>query len=70
MKFVILLERGEKNYSAYVPDLDGCVAAAETKEETLELMQEAIAEHIRLLKDSGQKAPIPRTESAVLEVVI
>lgn len=45
MKFVIILERMVTGYSACCPDLDGCVAAVATREETIALMQEAIAFH-------------------------
>jgi predicted RNase H-like HicB family nuclease len=45
-KYAIIIEKGEGNYSAYAPDLPGVVAAAETEEETIDLMREAIEFHI------------------------
>ncbi|MEX2161456.1 MAG: type II toxin-antitoxin system HicB family antitoxin [Anaerolineales bacterium] len=57
MRFLIVIEKANKNYSAYSPDLDGCVAAATTREETLRLMREAIELHIQGMKEDG--LPIP-----------
>jgi predicted RNase H-like HicB family nuclease len=46
-KFVIVIEKAEKNYSAYSPDLPGCIATGKTAEETEENMREAIEMHLR-----------------------
>ena len=46
MRYAIVLERGPTSYGAYVPDLPGCVAAAETRDEALLLIREAIEFHI------------------------
>jgi len=59
-KYLILLEYAEgSNYSAYVPDLPGCVAAAETREECLQLMEEAIALHLKGMLEDGDPIPEP-----------
>lgn len=42
MKYVVVIEKSDKNYGAYVPDLPGCVAVGETREEVLRLIHEAI----------------------------
>ena len=47
MRYAVVIEKGERNYSAYVPDLPGCVASADTLEETEQLIREAIEMHIR-----------------------
>ena len=70
MKYLIIIEHGEKNYSAYVPDLPGCIAAGKTRVETMDLIKEAMIEHIQLIKQSGEKIPLPHTESALLEIAI
>jgi predicted RNase H-like HicB family nuclease len=70
MKYIILIEKGAKNYSAYVPDLPGCVAAAKTKEKVIKLIRESIIEHIRLLKQLNEKIPESSTESEILEIAI
>jgi predicted RNase H-like HicB family nuclease len=60
-RFLIVIEKAERNYSAYSPDLPGCVATGSTREETEENMHEAIELHARgLLKD---KLPVPESNS-------
>jgi predicted RNase H-like HicB family nuclease len=59
MKYAVVIEKGPNNYSAYVPDLPGCVAAADTIEETERLIQGAIEFHIRGMKEDGIEIPPP-----------
>ena len=59
MEYVIVIERGASNCSAYVPDLPGCVAAADTREETLALIREGIGYHIELMLEDGDPFPHP-----------
>ena len=54
------LERVPNNYGASVPDLPGCVATAETREETLKLIREGIEIHIELMLEDGDPVPQPR----------
>ena len=68
MRYVIIVEEGPTSYGAYVPDLPGCVAVAETRAEVLELIQEAITFHIEGLRDSGQPVPIPASSSEYIEI--
>ena len=68
MKYLIVLEPTATGFSAYSPDLDGCVAAAEGREETIELMREAIAFHLEGLAELGEPIPVPSSESAYVEV--
>ena len=63
MRYAIVIEKGPNNYSAYAPDLPGCVAAGETIEETERLIREAIEFHIEGLREDGQ--PIPEASSKV-----
>lgn len=58
--YVAVLEEGPSNWSAYVPDLPGCVAAAQTREETERLIQEAIEFHLEGLSLDGITPPEPR----------
>ena len=60
-KFLIVVEKAGDNYSAYVPDLPGCIATGKTKEEAEEHMMEAIEFHIQGLLEDG--TPIPRQEA-------
>ena len=63
MKYAFIIEKGEGSFGAHVPDLPGCVAVAETKNEVLELIQEAIELHLESLREDGQ--PIPPASSSV-----
>ena len=68
MKYLIILEPTDTGFSAYSPDLDGCVAAADDREETIALMQEAIAFHLEGLAEEGLPVPVPQAEAAMVEV--
>jgi predicted RNase H-like HicB family nuclease len=58
-QYAIVIETGPEGCSAYVPDLPGCVAAAETEMEVRMLIREAIAFHIEGLRLSGDSVPQP-----------
>ena len=62
MKYAVVIERAELNYSAYVLDLPGCVATGQTHQEVEALIREAIQFHIEAMKEDGQ--PIPEPSSA------
>jgi predicted RNase H-like HicB family nuclease len=66
-RFLIVVEKAGQNYSAYAPDLPGCVATGATREETENRMYEAIQLHIEGLKEDG--LPIP-TSTSVAEYVV
>ena len=68
MKYLIILEPTPTGYSAYSPDLDGCVAAGDDRNETIALMQEAIAFHIEGMEAEGYTVPPPRNESTYIEI--
>ena len=59
-KYAVVIEKAPNNYSAYVPDLQCCVAAAETREETLKLIREGIEIYIETSIESGDPVPQPR----------
>lgn len=61
MKYAIIIEKGESNYSAYVPDLPGCVTTGSTIDETMQNMKEAIDFHIEGLLLEGLIVPKPST---------
>jgi predicted RNase H-like HicB family nuclease len=69
MRYAVVIEKGEGNYSAYVPDLPGCVAAADTLEETEQLIREAIEIHIRGMREDGMEIPYPTSLAREIEVV-
>ncbi len=68
MKYAILYEPTATGYSAHVPDLPGCVAAASTLDETRELMKEAIAGHLECMREFGYAIPRPITIAEAIEV--
>lgn len=61
MKYAVIIEAGERNYSAYVPDLPGCIGTGKTLDEVKQVMREAIALHIEGLREDG--IPIPPATS-------
>ena len=68
MRYAVIVEKGETSFGAYVPDLPGCVAAAETKEEVLRLIHEAIEFHVEGLREDGQPIPDPSSSIEYVEV--
>lgn len=70
MKYLVLIEKGENNFAAYVPDLPGCVSTGETPEETLRNIQDAIEGHLEVMREYGDPIPEPRTEAAHVEVKV
>jgi predicted RNase H-like HicB family nuclease len=61
MRYVVIYEKTGTGYSAYVPDLPGCIAAAKSLEETESLMRGAIELHLAGLREDGDPIPPPTT---------
>ena len=68
MKYAIVIEKAESNYSAYVPDLPGCVATGATVEEVEQQIREAIQFHLAGLREDGQPVPPPSSHVEYVEV--
>jgi predicted RNase H-like HicB family nuclease len=68
MRYLVVVEHGKKSWGAHVPDLPGCVAVGETRDEVLHLIREAIDLHIEGLKQDGIPVPPPTSESEFVEV--
>jgi len=68
MRYAVVIEKGESNYSAYVLDLPGCVAAADTAEETEQLIREAIEFHLEGLRADGLPIPAPTSRVEYVDV--
>jgi predicted RNase H-like HicB family nuclease len=68
MRYVVIVEQGESNVGAYVPDLPGCAAVGETKEEALYLIGEAVDRHLEGLREEGLPIPEPSSSSEYVEV--
>ena len=67
MRYAVIFERAPRNYSAYVPDLPGCVATGRTKEEVESRIREAIRMHLEGLRAERQPIPAQRSWAAVVE---
>lgn len=68
MRYMVVLERGETSWGAHVPDLPGCIAVGETRDEALRLIRQAIEFHIEGLRQEGLAAPAPSSEGEFVEV--
>ena len=68
MKYTVILEKGESSYGAFVPDLPGCIAVGEDREQTLCLLKEAVAFHVEGLLAEGLPVPRPNCDIAQIEV--
>ena len=68
MKYLIVIEETKSGFSAYSPDLDGCVATGRNRRAVERTMREAIGFHLESLKAEGQQVPKPHTTSAYVEV--
>lgn len=64
MDYLALIKKSGNGYSAYIPDIPGCIAAAKTKKETLELLEEALEIHL----EDYSKMPKQKTEAAIINV--
>jgi predicted RNase H-like HicB family nuclease len=63
-RYLVILERGECGYGSFSPDLPGCVATGEMPEVTLSRVREAIASHVRGLREDGEPIPEPTVAPA------
>ena len=65
MKYAVIIEKGPNSYGAQVPDLPGCIAVAETRDEVCRLIQEAIELYVEALEEEGLSAPEPQSYELV-----
>lgn len=68
MEYLVVIERGPSSFGAYVPDLPGCVAVGETRDEVETLIREAIEFHIEGLREEGQPLPEPSSTSQLIRI--
>jgi len=61
MRYMVVIEQGPSSFGAYVPDLPGCIAAAETEQEVLKLIQETIEFHLEGIREEGMPLPQPHS---------
>ena len=69
-KYAVVIEKGPSNYSAYVPDLPGCIATGKTIEEIEKNMHEAIEFHIEGIIEDGDPIPEPSSQTIEVEVAV
>ena len=69
MRYMVVIEKGETSWGAYVPDLPGCVAVGETEAEVKQLIQEAIEFHLEDLTETGVQIPPPLSRGDYVEVL-
>ena len=68
MRYAIVIEQAENNYSAYVPDLPGCIATGATLEEVEQQIREAIEFHLEGMREDGVPAPQPSSRVEYVDV--
>ena len=68
MRYAVVIEKGERNYSAYVPDLPGCVSVGDTLDEAKAEIREAIAFHLEGMRQDGLPIPKPSSSAEYVEV--
>jgi predicted RNase H-like HicB family nuclease len=67
MRYAMIIEQGDRNYSAYLPDLPGCIATGKTIEELKTRMSEAIELHLRGMREDGLPVPEPTSLAEYVE---
>lgn len=68
MRYLVVVEKGTESFGAYVPDLPGCIAAGDSREEVLKLIREAIEFHLEGLREDGHAIPPPSSSSEIVEI--
>jgi predicted RNase H-like HicB family nuclease len=68
MRYAVVIEKGESNYSAYVPDLPGCVAVGDTMEEIEAEIRAAIQFHLEGMREDGTPVPPPVSRVEYVEL--
>jgi len=69
MRYAVVIERAEGNYSAYVPDLPGCVSTGATVEEVEAEIRDAIVFHLEGMREDGIAVPPPESQVEYIEVI-
>jgi predicted RNase H-like HicB family nuclease len=67
-RYLVIIEESANGYSAFLPDLPGCIATGRTRDEVEHLMQQGVAFHLEGLRDSGEPVPPPRSTATYVDV--
>ena len=70
MRYTVVIEEGPTSFGASVPDLPGCIAAADTRAEVISLIREAIESHLEVLREDGALPPEPRSTAESVEIAL
>ena len=68
MKNTVVIEKSDDSYSAYLPDLRGCIAAGDTLGETEDLIRQGVIYDLEMLRESGDPIPEPQATTILVEV--
>jgi predicted RNase H-like HicB family nuclease len=68
MKYLVVIEKAKRGFSAYLPDLPGCVATAPTRQGVERAMRKVISFHLEGMRAGGIRVPAPRSSSTYVEV--
>jgi len=68
MTYLVVVEKGENSFGAYVPDLPGCAVVGETREEVLQLIREAVDLHVSSMREHGDALPEPTSTTEYVQV--
>lgn len=68
MRYLVVVEKGPTSFGAYAPDLPGCIAVGETRDEAIASIHEAIEFHLEGLKEDGKPIPLPASSSELVDV--
>lgn len=68
MRYVAVVEQGSESWGAYVPDLPGCIAVGESRDEVVQLIKEAVALHLEGLNANGEPIPTPSSQIEYVDV--
>ena len=68
MKYLAIIEQGPTGFGVYLPDLPGCVAVGDTREEALALIADALQDHLELMAEHGETIPEPVSAAVEVEV--
>jgi predicted RNase H-like HicB family nuclease len=67
-KILVIVEKGEVSYGAYSPDVPGCVAVGDTREEVLQRFREALREHLELMRDEHLPPPESQASAEYIDI--
>ena len=70
MKYLAIIEQGPTGFGVYLPDLPGCVAVGDTREEALALIADALQDHLELMAEHGETIPEPVSAAVEVEVEV